>query len=180
MPWKIVNLDYAGQAHLHLKDPNAPIHLRTFFADQRVEIALGAEHPEECYVRATVTPDDVVVQAIEFEPRHVQILSSILTSLDVEPGERDASLAWMQERLRAAPDASGQGHLPGNVEAFPAPKGWPYELTDEALLESLDDREGAPHTRLSALRREAERRGLRRPEPRAAKAPEVIHRRASR
>jgi hypothetical protein len=175
MPWKIVNLDYAGRAHLHLKDPNAPIHLRTFFADQHVEIGLGADHPEECYVRATVTPDDVVVEATRFEPRHVQILSSILTSLDVEPGERDASLAWMQERLRAAPDSSG--HFPGNVAAFPAPTGWPYELTDEALLESLGDREGAPHTRLEALRREAERRGLRRPEPKTAKGPEVMHRR---
>jgi hypothetical protein len=177
MPWKIVNLDYAGQAHLHLKDPNAPIHLRTFFADQRVEIGLGGDHPEECYIRATVTPDDVVVQAIRFEPLHVQILSSILISLDVEPGEREAALAWMKDRLRGA---SGQGPFPGNIEAFPPPAGWPYDLTDEALLESLDDREGAPQTRLSTLRREAERRGLRRPEPRGGRAPEVIHRRPSR
>ena len=41
MPWKIVNLDYAARPHLHLKDPGAPIHLRTFFEDQRVEIGLG-------------------------------------------------------------------------------------------------------------------------------------------
>src|SRR5438093_13151829 len=100
MPWKIVNLDYSSaRPHLHLKDPNAPIHLRTFFADQRVEIGLGADDPEDCTVRATVTADDVVVEATKFEPLHVQILSSILTSLDVEPGERDAALAWMQDRL---------------------------------------------------------------------------------
>src|SRR5207244_4130116 len=90
MPWKIVNLDYGARPHLHLKDPNAPIHMRAFFADQRVEIGLGEDDPEDCFVRATVTPDDVVVHATKFEAVHVQILSSILASLDVEPTERDA------------------------------------------------------------------------------------------
>ncbi len=178
MPWKIVNLDYAERPHLHLRDPNAPIHLRTFFADQRVEIGLGAEEPEECFVRATVTPDDVSVKAIAFEPLHVQILTSILTSLDVEPAERDAALAWMKERARGAPPGT---RLDGNVDAFPPPTGWPYDLTDDALFESLADREGAPHTRVSALLREARRRGLRvvgsQPE---RSAPEVVVRRPRR
>lgn len=174
MPWKIVNLDYAERPHLHLKDPNAAIHLRTFFADQRVEIGLGADDPEDCFVRATVTPDDVSVQATEFEPVHVQILTSILTSLDVEPSERDAALAWMKDRVRAARAQPG-ARLPGNVAGFPPPAGWPYDLTDDALLESLVDREGAPHTRVSALLREARRRGIR--VGGEARGPEVVHRR---
>ncbi len=170
MPWKIVNLDYEGRPHLHLKDPNAPIHLRAFFADQRVEIGLGDDDPEECFVRATVTPDDVVVQATRFEPLHVQILGSILGSLDVERDEREDALAWMRDALRGQRD----GVFPGNVDAFPPPTGWPYDLTDEALLESLDDREAIPHTRKSALMREARRRGLRSP---AGQGPEIIRQR---
>jgi hypothetical protein len=180
MPWKIVNLDYEGRAHLHIKDPNAPIHLRTFFADQTVEIGLGGEDPEECFVRATVTPDDVSVRATRFEALHVQILSSIFASLDVEPGERDAALGWMQDALR---DARGrEGFLPGNVESFPRPSGWPYDLTDEALLESLADREGVPRTRWEALLREARKRGLRKEEPAPARRaePEVYGRRPTR
>jgi hypothetical protein len=169
MPWKIVNLDYADEPHLHLKDPSAPIHLRAFFADQRVEIGLGADDPEDCFVRATVTPDDVVVRATKFEPVHVQILASIFASLDVEPGERRDALAWMQEEL-------DRGTLRGNVDAFPKPTGWPYDLTDDALVESLDDRDGVPHTRVSALLREARRRGLR-PQPEAPRGPEVFRRR---
>jgi len=190
MPWKIVNLDYAARPHLHLKDPNAPIHLRTFFEDQRVEIGLGADDPEECFVRATVTPDDVIVQATKFEPIHVQILSSILASLDVEPEERRDALAWMQDRLPPRGADRGPGPvLPGNVDSFPPPTGWPYDLTDDALLESLADREGTPHTRMSALLREAQRRGLRvreaaprGPGPRSPEAggPEVVRRRPPR
>lgn len=178
MPWKIVNLDYAARPHLHLKDPNAPIHLRTFFEDKRVEIGLGADDPEDCFVRATVTPDDVVVHATKFEPIHVQILSSILASLDVDPEERRAALAWMQDRIpRGSFDRGSAPILPGNIDAFPPPSGWPYDLTDEALLESLGDRQGAPHTRVTALLREAQRRGLRprRDEPRAPA--EVVRRR---
>jgi hypothetical protein len=173
MPWKIVHLDYTARPHLHLKDPNQPIHLRTFFQDQRVEIGIGADDPEDCCVRATVTPDDVIVKATRFEARDVQILSSILASLDVEPAERDDALAWMQDQLRRG------GALRGNIEAFPAPTGWPYDLTNESLLESLADREGAPHTRINALKREAERRGLVRPEPPRgpASGPEVFRRR---
>lgn len=174
MPWKIVNLDYNDRPHLHLKDPGAPIHLRTFFADQRVEIGLGADDPEECFVRASVTADDVVVKATKFEPLHVQILASVLGSLDVEPSERDAALGWMQERVKsrdAARDPSGM--LRGNVDAFPPPQGWPYDLTDDALLESLADRKATPHTRIGALEREAVRRGLR-PSAKAARAPEVV------
>jgi len=181
MPWKIVNLDYAERPHLHLKDPNAPIHLRAFFADQRVEIGLGGEEPEACFVRATVTPDDVVVQATEFAPLHVQILTSILTSLDVEPGEREAALAWMKDRLAAHGGAhrrdrgergEGEAMLRGNIDAFPPPSGWPYDLDDDALLESLADREGAPGPRIKALLREARRRGLVEAPPR--RGPEVI------
>ncbi len=184
MPWKIVNLDYADRPHLHLKDPHAPIHLRTFFGDQRVEIGLGAEDPEDCFVRATVTPDDVVVQATKFEPLHVQILSSIFTSLDVEPGERDDALAWMQRRVSERGPIERGGMLDGNVAEFPPPTGWPYDLTDEALVESLADRRGAPHTRISALLREARRRGLRAPGTEASAAPspgpEVVVRRPRR
>lgn len=173
MPWKIVNLAYdASRPHLHLKDPNAPIHLRSFFADQRVEIGIGADEPEECFVRATVTPDDVRVQATRFEPLHVQILTSILTSLDVEPGERDDALAWMKDEVAA-------GTFRGNVEAFPPPTGWPYDLDDAALLESLEDREGAPRTRIEALLREAQRRGLRAKTPARAE-PEVMRTRPRR
>ncbi len=176
MPWKIVNLDYAARPHLHLKDPGAPIHLRTFFADQRVEIGIGAEDPEECNVRATVTPDDVKVDAVAFEPVHVQILSSILTSLDVEPDERDDALAWMRDRVHVhGRDAES---IPGNIASFPPPTGWPYDLDDDTLLESLADREGAPHTRVSALLREARRRGLV-AEPRRG-APEVMRTRPRR
>lgn len=174
MPWKIVNLDYNDRPHLHLKDPGAPIHLRTFFADQRVEVGLGADDPEECFVRASVTADDVIVKATKFEPLHVQILASVLGSLDVEPSERDAALGWMQERVKsrdAARDASGM--LLGNIDAFPAPQGWPYDLTDDALLESLADRKATPHTRIGALEREAVRRGLR-PSAKATRAPEVV------
>jgi hypothetical protein len=169
MPWKIVNLDYGARPHLHIRDPNAPIHLRTFFADQRVEIGLGADEPEECFVRAEVTPDDVVVKATKFEPVHVQILGSILASLDVDPDEREQALAWMRERV-----GRGGTQLQGNIDSFPAPTGWPYDLDDASLLDSLDDREALPHTRRSALLREARRRGLR---PPAASGPEVIHRR---
>jgi hypothetical protein len=178
VPWKIVNLDYADRPHLHLKDPSAPIHLRTFFADQRVEIGLGADDPEDCFVRATVTPDDVTVRATKFEPVHVQILSSIFTSLDVEPGERDAALAWMHERVRTQRPGGDRGAiLEGNVASFPPPSGWPYDLTDDALLESLGDRKDAPHTRVNALLREARRRGLHVEGP-APRGPEVVHRRA--
>jgi hypothetical protein len=187
MPWKIVNLDYAGaRPHLHMKDPNAPVHLRSFFGEERVEIGLGADDPEDCFVRATVTPDDVVVQATEFEPLHVQILTSILTSLDVEPGEREAALEWMRDRLSRGPSSGGVEKIRGNVEAFPPPTGWPYDLTNDALLESLGDREGAPHTRISALRREAQRRGLVAASPptrdrgAGAGGPEVIRRRQPR
>lgn len=177
MPWKIVNLDYAARPHLHLRDPNAPIHLRSFFDDQRVEIGLGADDPEDCFVRATVTPDDVVVQATKFEPIHVRILSSILASLDVEPEERRDALAWMQDRLPTRAEGRGaEVVLPGNVDSFPPPTGWPYDLTDSALLESLHDREGTPHTRISALLREAQRRGLRAPTS-AQSGPEVFRRR---
>jgi hypothetical protein len=181
MPWKIVNLEYSDRSHLHLKDPKAPIHLRTFFADQRVEIGLGAEDPEECSVRATVTSEDVTVHATQFEPLDVQILSSILASLDVEPGERDAALAWMHERMGPQGNTGGRGTIfPGNVAAFPRPSGWPYDLTNEALLESLDDREGAPKTRLQALLREARRRGLRADADPPTQGPEVFHRRPRR
>ncbi|HEY8090338.1 MAG TPA: hypothetical protein VIF09_20895 [Polyangiaceae bacterium] len=161
MPWKIVNLDFAGERpHLHIKDPGNPIHLRSYFVEKQVEIGLGAEEPDGCFVRATVSPDAVVVEAIRFEPLHVQILSTILASLDVEPHERDAALAWMKERLsRRAFDPDGW--LPGNVTSFPAPTGWPYDLTEEALVDSLRDPSAMPSTRRKALLREASRRGTR-------------------
>jgi hypothetical protein len=174
MPWKIVNLDYACERpHVHMKDPAAPIHMRMYFDDRRVEIGLGEDEPDLCFVRATVSPDAVVVQATRFEPLHVQILQSIFASLDVEPEERDDALSWMKARMAGPRDASGG--FAGNVATFPLPTGWPYDLTDAALLDSLGDSEGIPSTRVSALRREAARRGLR-AEPQRA-APEVFRRR---
>jgi hypothetical protein len=147
MPWKIVNLDYScDRPHLHMKDPGQPIHLRAYLAEELVEIALGAEEPEECPVRATVSPEVVDVVATRFEPLHLKILSSILGSLDVEPDER-----------AFGPD----GWLQGNIETFPAPSGWPYDLTDEALMDSIRDPTEIPSARRQALHREARRRGLR-------------------
>jgi hypothetical protein len=161
MPWKIVNLDHAcDRPHLHLKDPEKPIHLRSYFADGQVEVGLGTEDPDDCPVRAFVSRDSVVTSATRFEPLHVKILASILASLDVEPDERDTALAWMNERVRAnAFDADGW--IPGNVAGFPRPSGWPYDLTDEALLDSLRDNVDMPSTRRRALEREARRRRLR-------------------
>ena len=173
MPWKIVNLDYAcDRPHLHMKDPGQPIHLRAYVAEEQVEISLGADDPEECPVRATVSPDAVTVTATRFEPLHVKILSSILGSLDVEPAEREDALAWMNERVdrRAfGPD----GWLEGNVAAFPEPTGWPYDLTDAALIDSIDDPTEIPSARRQALHREARRRGLKLGAP----DPQVIRRR---
>jgi hypothetical protein len=161
MPWKIVNLDSTGERpHLHMKDPGQPIHLRAYLTEGRVEIALGADEPEECPVRATVSPDAVVVAATSFEPLHVKILSSILGSLDVEPEERDEALGWMNERV-ARRALRPDGWLEGNVAAFPAPSGWPYDLTDDALIDSIRDPTEIPSARRQALHREARRRGLR-------------------
>ncbi len=175
MPWKIVNLDYAGdRPHLHIKDPNAPIHLRSYFDDRHVEIGLGDDEPEGCFVRAVVSPDNVVVNATKFEPVHVQILASIFASLDVEPEERDEALAWMKGVMAA--ERSRKGFLSGNVESFPPPTGWPYDLTDAALLDSIRDNEAIPSTRSRALEREAKRRGLR-GETKNARGPEVFRRR---
>lgn len=187
MPWKIVNLDYAcDRPHLHIKDPNAPIHLRSYFDERRIEIGLGGDEPDACFVRATVSSDAVAVHATKFEPLHVQILQSILASLDVEPEERDEALAWMRDRLRAH---DGGGFVQGDVAAFPPPTGWPYDLTDDALLDSIRDSENMPSTRSRALRAEARRRGMRveaprrpaeggRAEPRPApREPEVFRRR---
>ena len=184
MPWKIVNLDYAcDRPHLHMKDPGAPIHLRSFFNDQRVEIGLGGDEPDECFVRASVSPDAVLVEATRFEALHVQILSSIFASLDVEPEERDEALAWMNERLaHGRSERDADGFLRGNVASFPPPTGWPYDLSDAALLDSIRDSEGIPSTRSRALERELRRRGLRVDPPRAptpsrSSGPEVFRRR---
>jgi hypothetical protein len=161
MPWKIVNLDYACERpHLHMKDPAQPIHLRAYVTEGTVEIALGADEPEECPVRATVSPDRVAVAATSFEPLHVKILSSILGSLDVEPEEREDALDWMNERV-ARRALRPDGWLEGNVASFPPPSGWPYDLTDDALLDSIRDPTEIPSARRQALHREARRRGLR-------------------
>ncbi len=161
MPWKIVNLDYACERpHLHMKDPGQPIHLRAYLAEEQVEIALGADDPDDCSVRATVSPDAVDVVATRFEPLHVKILTSILGSLDVEPDERDTALAWMHERM-AKRAFDPDGWLEGNVAAFPLPSGWPYDLTDDALIDSIRDPTEIPSARRQALHREARRRRIR-------------------
>jgi hypothetical protein len=161
MPWKIVNLDYACERpHLHMKDPGQPIHLRAYLVDTEVEVALGADDPDDCPVRATVSPDAVEVVATRFEPVHVKILSSILGSLDVEPAEREAALRWMDQRI-ARRAFRADGWLEGNVDAFPSPGGWPYDLTDEALIDSIRDPGEIPSARRQALHREARRRGIR-------------------
>jgi hypothetical protein len=176
MPWKIVNLDYGDRPHLHMKDPNAPIHLRSYFDERRVEIGLGSDEPELCHVRATVSPDTVVVQATKFEEVHVQILQSIFASLDVEPQDRAQALRWMNERVDASRRADdGVRWLAGNIAAFPPPMGWPYDLTDDALLDSIRDAGGIPSTRSRALRAEAQRRGVHVDPPR--REPEVFRRR---
>ena len=174
MPWKIVNLDYASdRPHLHMKDPAQPIHLRAYLAEELVEVALGADDPEDCPVRATVTPDAVQVSATRFEPLHVKILSSILGSLDVEPAERDEALGWMNQAL-SRQGRGRDGWLEGNVESFPAPSGWPYDLTDDALIDSIRDPTEIPSARRQALHREAQRRGLRLPA--SGGGPEVFRR----
>jgi hypothetical protein len=180
MPWKIVNLDHqCDRPHLHLKDPAQPIHLRTYFADGQVEVGLGAESADECPLRAYVSRDSVVVSATRFEPLYVRILASILSSLDVEPAERDEALAWMNDRVRQrAFDADGW--LKGNVAGFPPPSGWPYELTNDALLESLRDGLDMPSTRRRALEREATRRGLRGAARETSAGPEIVRRPARR
>ncbi len=177
MPWKIVNLDYAcDRPHLHVKDPHAPIHLRTFFDDQLVEIGIGEEEPDACFVRATVSRDRVVVKATKFKELHVQILSTILAALDVEPEDRDEALSWMNKLLAdGRTKAERDVFLRGNVTSFPPPTGWPYDLTDEALAESLRD-SGLPVTRAKALQREALRRGFRAGR-RSSREPEITHRR---
>lgn len=185
MPWKIVNLDYACERpHLHMKDPQSPIHLRSYFQDQEVEIGLGDDEPDFCFVRARVSPDVVKVEATKFEPLHLQILQSIFASLDVEPEERDQALGWMKKN--AAGPRDSDGFLPGNIAAFPPPTGWPYDLTDASLLDSIRDSDGIPSTRRRALEREAVRRGLRPApqdrgprEPRGGSrpGPEIIRRR---
>lgn len=176
MPWKIVNLEYAGdKPHLHMKDPNQPIHMRSYFDDRRVEIGLGGEDPDACFVRATISPDAVIAEAIKFEARHVQILASIFASLDVEPAERDEALSWMNERLaNARAERDADGFLRGNVASFPAPTGWPYDLTDAALADSIRDSAAIPSTRSRALQREQARRAPR-PEPRRG-GPEIYMR----
>jgi hypothetical protein len=179
MPWKIVNLDHAcDRPHLHLKDPAQPIHLRSYFADGQVEVGLGSEDPDDCPVRAFVSRDTVVVSATRFEPLNVRILASILGSLDVEPDERDAALAWMNDRIHQK-RFDADGWLPGNVESFPPPSGWPYDLTDDALRDSLRDSVDMPSTRRRALDREARRRGLRGPGGGGGGGgPEIIRKRA--
>jgi hypothetical protein len=163
MPWKIVNLDYACERpHLHMKDPGQPIHLRAYLTEEQVEIALGADDPDDCSVRATVSPDAVDVVATRFEPLHVKILASILGSLDVEPDERDTALAWMHERI-ARRVVRSDGWLEGNVTERPGRSGWPYDLTDDALVDSIRDPTEIPSARRQALHREARRRGIREP-----------------
>ena len=53
------------------------------------------------------------------------------------------------------------------AKSFPAPTGWPYDLADDGLVDSIKDSEGIPSTRFNALLREAKRRGLRVAAPRS-------------
>ncbi len=163
MPWKIVNLDYDCQRpHLHMRDPGNPIHMRTYFGSGEVEIGIGAEHPEECPVRVSVTADDVVSKVTRFQRQHILILKSILMNLDVEGKDLDRSLSWMCRTMVEGPPQ--EGWYRGNITAHPAPQGWPYDLTDAALIDTLKESirpsRRVSESRLEAIQDEVLRRGL--------------------
>lgn len=170
MPWKIVNLDYdAVRPHLHLRDPRNTIHLRAYLdASFEVEVCLGEEHPDDCPVRAVVTPDSVEVTATWFLFAHLEILANILASLDVEPDERGEALAWMSASIRKG---AVDGRYAGNVEKHSVGDGgdgetsWPRDLTDDALLEATRDAVAVSKVRFEALATESRRRGLPVPTP---------------
>lgn len=157
MPWKIVNLDYdCDEPHLHLKDPMRPIHLRSFFgAAGIVEILIGSDDVRLCRVRATVSPDLVTFDAIEFSVEDLGIVDSILASLDVEAESRREAMCWTNGRK---PDQDG--FCEGNVAGFDIAEGWPRDLDDDALLEALHDSGRVPTFRRELLIREAGRRGI--------------------
>jgi len=177
MPWRIVTRDLlAARPHLHLADLRPPgFHMRTYFDDQSVEILLGGgKNIYRSNIQAIVQKDNVIaVRATWFNAFHINVLDHIFVSLDVPREARDAGLAWMRKRRADRPD-DDQGNPAGMddtrrwfgnetlstklVENF----GWPFELTDEALMAALDD-PAKSKPRGNVLFAEARRRGLLRP-----------------
>lgn len=159
MPWKIVNLDHdCSRPHLHLKDPARLIHLRTFFdGEGLVEVAVGAESVGECRIRAYVTPADVRVDATEFTLEDLQIIDSVLASLDVVAEDRRAAIEWTTGRK-----VGEGGFYAGNLARFAPVKAsnWPHDLEDDALLEAYKDSARTPGARRNMLWNEIESRRL--------------------
>jgi len=164
MPWQIVTLDHdAARPHMILTDKRAPgSHMRVYF-DKTVEIFLGHEDLFECPVRATITPDEVIVVAVRYSMFHVIVLENILASLDVVHADRKAALAWMRQGMphddgRRLEDAKC---VDGNVAGpLAVREGWPFDLVDAEIFSALRDPH-IPKVRSVLLEREATRRGLR-------------------
>jgi hypothetical protein len=159
MPWKIVNLDYdCERPHIHLCDPRAFIHLRTYFGEEKlVEVCLGAAAPDDCYLRALVTPGAVEVSATRFCEEDLRILDSVLASLDVEEESRAHALAWTNGMR---PDDAGWYTGNAVTLSLQTATSWPRDLTDEALMDALRDTGQIPLVRRQTLAEEAKRRGF--------------------
>ena len=146
-------------------DPTEPIHLRTYFnagPDAPIaEILLGAPDPENCYVIARVYRNQKPrIEASRFKQMHVRILDSIMAAMDVHPDDRQDVLGWMNSKCRT--EADEKGWCKGNVEQVtPVISGWPYDLTDNELVDAANERDGCiPRPRWQALMREAGRRRI--------------------
>lgn len=122
-----------------------------------------------------MTPTGVWVRAFWFKGLYVKILDHILVSIDVSAEERQQAISWMRERMEKTPGGdqfppehfaatSNQPCWVGDVtdsakKSFVENFGWPFELSDEVLLESMRD-PALPLPRRNALFAEARRRGL--------------------
>ncbi len=177
MPWKIVNLDYdAERPHMHLADVRSPgMHMRVFLDDRSVEVLVGGgKNIYRSPVQAIVTPTGVEVHAFWFKGLYAKILDHILVSLDVSVEDRQQATSWMRERMDKTPggdpfppdhfaSTSKQpcwiGNVTGPAKSFVQNFGWPFDLNDESLVESLRD-PALPEPRRNALFAEARRRGF--------------------
>ncbi len=176
MPWKIVNLDYdAKRPHLHQADIRPPgVHMRIFFDDHSVEVLVGGgKNIYRSPVQAIVTPTSIDVRAFWFNALYVKIVDHVLVSVDVSVTDRLQALGWMYERMAKKPEgeqyvsehytrddgASWVGNVTGSAKSFVENFGWPFELSDVALAESIRD-PAQPRPRRNALFAEARRRGL--------------------